>query len=86
MAQTTEGTKAKSGQTAPAAAEYRVGDPGAFARNMVQVGIQSQQLLADFVRRQAGKFGSSEPLDPLNVTGAFMDLLRGIVADPAAIM
>jgi polyhydroxyalkanoate synthase len=69
-----------------AGADYRIGDPGAFARNMVQVGIQSQRLLSDFAKRQAGKFGSNQPLDPLNVTGAFMDLLRGMVADPAAIM
>ena len=60
-----------------------MGDPGAFARNMVEVGIQSQRLLSEFVRKQSGKFGTNQPLDPLNVTGAFMDLLRGIVADPA---
>ena len=65
--------------------QYRITDPGEFARNMVQVGIQSQRLLTDFMRNQAEKFGS-EPLDPLNITGAFMDLLRGMVADPAAIM
>jgi polyhydroxyalkanoate synthase len=69
-----------------AAAEYKIGDPGAFARNMVEVGIQSQRLLSDFVSRQAGKVGTRQPLDPLNVTGAFTDLLRGIVADPAVIM
>ncbi len=74
------------GSTLPHGPEYRIGDPGAFARNMVQVGIQSQRLLTDFLQRQAGKLGSAEPLDPLNVTGAFMDLLRGIVADPAVIM
>src|ERR1051325_7671884 len=76
-------SKAGRGDTAES---YKIGDPGAFARNMVQVGIQSQRLLSDFAKRQAGKFGSNQPLDPLNVTGAFMDLLRGIVADPAAIM
>ncbi|HSM95621.1 MAG TPA: hypothetical protein VLT91_06240, partial [Rhizomicrobium sp.] len=65
---------------------YKIGDPGAFARNMVQVGIRSQQLLADFLRRQASKAGSGEPRDPLNITGAFTELLRGMVADPGAIM
>jgi polyhydroxyalkanoate synthase subunit PhaC len=75
-----------AGGGASTAPEYRIGDPGAFARNMVEVGIQSQRLLGDFVARQAGKLGTSQPLDPLNVTGAFMDLLRGIVADPAVIM
>jgi polyhydroxyalkanoate synthase subunit PhaC len=67
-------------------ADYKIGDPGAFARNMVEVGIQSQRLLGDFVARQAGRMGTNQPLDPLNLTGAFMDLLRGIVADPAVIM
>jgi polyhydroxyalkanoate synthase len=52
---------------------------------MVRVGIQSQQLLTDFMRRQADKFGK-EPVDPLNLFGAFSDLLRGMVADPAPIM
>jgi polyhydroxyalkanoate synthase len=64
---------------------YKMGDPGEFARNMVRVGIQSQQLLTDFMRRQADKFGK-EPVDPLNLFGAFSDLLRGMVADPAPIM
>ena len=45
-------------------------------------GIQSQRLLGDFFRRQAGKVGN-EPLDPLNIAGAFTELLRGMVADPA---
>ncbi|MFL5236358.1 MAG: hypothetical protein ACJ8EL_01900, partial [Rhizomicrobium sp.] len=31
--------------------KYQIGDPGAFARNMVEVGIQSQRLLSDFVSR-----------------------------------
>ncbi len=79
-------TKQPAERAASPAGEYRIGDPGAFARNMVDVGIQSQRLLGDFVARQAGRLGTNQPLDPLNITGAFMDLLRGIVADPAAIM
>ena len=65
--------------------EYRITDPGEFARNMVHVGIQSQRLLGDFLKAQTEKFGS-EPFDPLNLAGTFMDLLRGMVADPASIM
>jgi polyhydroxyalkanoate synthase len=65
--------------------EYRITDPGEFARNMVRVGIQSQRILGDFLKNQAAKFGS-EPLDPLNLASTFMDLLRGMVADPSAIM
>jgi polyhydroxyalkanoate synthase len=64
---------------------YKVGDPGEFARNMVRVGIQSQRLLTDFLKRQAAKVGN-EPLDPLNIGSTFQELLRGMVADPAVVM
>jgi len=64
---------------------YRIGDPGAFARNMVKVGAQSQQLLRDFMKRQSAKTGN-EPRDPLNLTTTFMELLRSMVADPAVMM
>ncbi|MGH6878940.1 MAG: alpha/beta fold hydrolase, partial [Rhizomicrobium sp.] len=78
--------KAAAAATAEAGEDaYRITDPGEFARNMVRVGIQSQRLLTDYFRNQAAKFGN-EPLDPLNLGSAFMDLLRGMVADPAAIM
>jgi polyhydroxyalkanoate synthase len=78
-------TRAERPADAAVDESYRIGDPGEFARNMVRVGIQSQRLLADFTKRQAAKSGS-EPADPLNLAGAFMDLLRGMVADPAVIM
>jgi len=88
MAKTQQKAQAKpaeAGDTAGRESAYRLGDPAAFARNMVTVGIQSQRLIADFLKRQAGKAGT-EPFDPLNLTGAFMELLRGMVADPAKIM
>ncbi|HUB84230.1 MAG TPA: hypothetical protein VL971_00945, partial [Rhizomicrobium sp.] len=75
-----------AGTESPTADAYTIGDPGTFARNMVQVGVQSQQLLTDFLRRQTAKAGNGEPLDPLNITGAFSELLRSMVADPSAIM
>ena len=65
--------------------DYKVGDPGEFARNMVKVGIQSQRLLTDFFKRQASRVGQ-EPLDPLNIGGTFTALLRGMIADPSAVM
>src|ERR1700733_5486202 len=92
MPKRTESPKTKSSAAenarsteAPAEEQYRIGDPGEFARNMVRVGIQSQRLLTDFMKRQAGK-SDSQPADPLNLGGAFMDLLRGMVADPAVVM
>ncbi len=66
--------------------DYAIGDPGTFTRNMVEVGIQSQRLLTDFLRRQASKAGSGEPLDPLNLSGPFTELLRCMIADPSAMM
>ena len=75
-----------AGSETPLTDAYTIGDPGVFARNMVQVGIQSQQLLSDFLRRQTNKAGKGEPLDPLNITSAFTELLRSMVADPSAIM
>ena len=86
MARPKDGPAAAPPPRQEAVEGYKIGDPGAFARNMVQVGIRSQQLLADFLRRQASKAGSGEPRDPLNITGAFTELLRGMVADPGAIM
>jgi polyhydroxyalkanoate synthase len=74
-----EATRSRGGE------DYRIGDPGEFARNLVRVGIQSQRLLSDFLRDQATKFGN-EPVDPLNLGGTFLELLRGMVADPAAVM
>src|SRR5437016_4382760 len=39
--------KAAAAATAPSGEnEYHIADPGEFARNMVQVGIQSQRLLS----------------------------------------
>jgi polyhydroxyalkanoate synthase len=79
----------KPARPEPAAPEatspYLLGDPGQFAQNMMRVGVQSQKLLADFLKRQAGKSGP-EPFDPLNITGAFTALVRGMAENPAQIV
>ena len=64
---------------------YAVTDPSQFAKNMMHVASQSQRLLSDFIKRQASKTGH-EPLDPLNLTGAFTALLKGMAANPAALV
>jgi polyhydroxyalkanoate synthase len=64
---------------------YAVTDPSQFARNMIHVAAQSQRLLADFIKRQAQRAGH-EPFDPLNLTGAFTALLKGMAQNPAAIV
>jgi polyhydroxyalkanoate synthase len=60
---------------------YRIGDPQAFGRNMARVAARSQHLLSEFFKRQSERFGS-EPLDPLNLAGAYFSLLKHIAADP----
>ena len=65
---------------------YRLADPAEFARNMMQVGQQSQRLLADFVKRQSAKGAGQGPMDPLNLTGTFTALLKSMAANPTVIM
>ncbi|HVZ70070.1 MAG TPA: class I poly(R)-hydroxyalkanoic acid synthase [Rhizomicrobium sp.] len=67
------------------ASEYAIEDPAEFASNMVRVGQQSQKLLTDFIKHQAGKIGQ-EPLDPLNITGAFNEMLAAMAADPKPVI
>jgi polyhydroxyalkanoate synthase len=64
---------------------YAVSDPAEFAKNLMQVGVQSQRLIADFLKRQAGRVGN-EPLDPLNLTGTFTAFLKGMATHPEALM
>src|SRR5215472_16172240 len=74
--------KVKSDQ--PPTNPYTVGDAGEFARNMVRVGQQSQRLLADFFKRQSST--DKEPLDPLNLAGPFLALVKAMAANPTAII
>src|ERR1700742_502663 len=75
----------KTNDAKPTDNSYRVGDPAEFARNMMQVGQQSQKLLADFVKRQSAR-GGNGPMDPLNLTGTFTALLKSMAANPTVIM
>ena len=63
---------------------YTIDDAGEFAKNMVRVGQQSQRLLTDFFKRQSA--ASKEPLDPLNIAGPFMALIKAMSANPSAIV
>jgi polyhydroxyalkanoate synthase len=65
---------------------YKIADPAEFARNMMQVGQQSQRLIADFVKRQTAKGAGQGPLDPLNLTGTFTALLKSMAANPTIVM
>ena len=77
--------KKVSAPAAEAAKDYAIGDPTQFAQNMVKVGLQSQRLLADFIKRHSDR-SANQPLDPLNLTGTFMSLARAMAANPGAIV
>ena len=48
-----------------------------FTRNMLTVGMKIQQLLVDFIARMA-KRDKAAPLDPLNISGAMMNLVKAM--------
>ena len=78
-------------QSSPEAAEQSLShyfsqvDGEKFARNMFTVASQSQKLMGDFLQRWMAQ-GKHGPLDPLNVSGAFMSLLRAMGGDHETVM
>jgi len=56
-----------------------------FARNMLTVGVKSQQLMLDFIARMAAKEDSG-PIDPLNISGAMMSLAKAMGGDRDAVI
>ena len=82
-----EGEKHATGRASPVSehSPYALGDPVLLAQNMIKVGVQSQHLLADFIKRQATK-DAGEPFDPLNLTGTFSALLRAMVENPVPLV
>jgi polyhydroxyalkanoate synthase len=82
---TTKSAKATTESPPEAVNPYLMADPGQFAQNMMRVGVQSQKLIADFVKRQSAKTAPG-PFDPLNLSGAFLSLARGMAENPAQIV
>jgi polyhydroxyalkanoate synthase len=56
-----------------------------FAHNMLRVGAQTQQILTEFFRRLAER-DNSAPLDPLNISGAFLALAKAMGEDRQTVM
>src|SRR5262245_17854760 len=52
-------------------------DTQQFARNMLTVGMKSQQLLVDFMARMARRENPG-PIDPLNISGAMLSLAKAM--------
>ena len=62
--------------------EYQVSDPAEFSRNMVKVALQSQRLIADFLKTQGMAKPSGGSMDPLNLGQTFIDFLGHAMRDP----
>lgn len=69
----------------PEAPAYRVGDAAEFGRNMARVAAKSRDLISAFVKSQTGRTGH-EPLDPLNLTGAYQSLLKDMAENPRRVL
>jgi polyhydroxyalkanoate synthase subunit PhaC len=56
-----------------------------FTQNMLKVGVQTQELLAEFFKRMASH-DQAGPLDPLNVSGAFLALVKAMGEDRETVL
>jgi polyhydroxyalkanoate synthase len=56
-----------------------------FARNMLKVGVQTQHLLTEFFKRITTQ-DNPGPLDPLNVSGAFLALAAAMSQDQETVI
>ncbi len=64
--------------------EPNIPDPVEYSRNMVRIAEQSQQLVADFLARNAasGMSPQASMADPMNVGAAFFEMTRRMMQDP----
>ena len=69
---------------AEAAPEMKLPDPVELSRVMTRIAEQSQQLVSNFLTRQAAP--SSEAPDPLNIGQAFFDMTARMMANPAKLV
>ena len=60
-------------------------DPGEFARNMAEVAAKSQQLVTQFLQRQAEE-GPKQNADPLNIGNAFVELTTRLMNNPQQVL
>ena len=60
-------------------------DTEQFARNMLSVGVKSQQLIGDFIKRSTDGHKPG-PLDPLNISGAFLTLTKAMSSDSETVV
>jgi len=65
--------------------DIKLPDPAEFSKNLVKIAAQSQQLVADFLKRQA-QDASTGAVDPLNIGSAFLEMTAKLMADPAKLI
>ena len=65
--------------------ESEAPNPAELAATMAHIAERSQRLVADFLRRQGQAAEPAHP-DPLNIGGAFLELMATLMADPAKLV
>lgn len=65
--------------------EVKLPDPKVWAENWAKIAERSQKLLGDFSNRQQIESGPVNP-DPLNLAGAFQEMMSRLMADPARLV
>ncbi|MDE2390111.1 MAG: class I poly(R)-hydroxyalkanoic acid synthase, partial [Rhodospirillales bacterium] len=64
----------------PKEPDIKLPDAGALSRSMADIAARSQKLVAEWMKRQAAE---GLELDPLNISGAFMEMTTKLLANPA---
>lgn len=65
-------------------ADFPLPDPAEFSKNLIEVAERSQQLIQEFAKHQS-EAGMDNP-DPLNITSAFMELTKNMMAEPQKVV
>ncbi|WP_370338930.1 PHA/PHB synthase family protein [Parvularcula marina] len=77
------GKKAKAGDNGPAYSDMK-----RFAEYMAEINVRTQEMLEDAVERHAdlGRKGTSQPVDPLNVSEAGQEVATALSQNPLRMM
>lgn len=65
--------------------DIKLPDPAELSKNMMRIAAQSQQLVTDFLSRNAGN-GELGSVDPLNLGGAFLEMTAKMMANPTLLV
>ncbi|MDE2391201.1 MAG: alpha/beta fold hydrolase, partial [Rhodospirillales bacterium] len=64
---------------APNEPDIKLPDPEALSRSMADIAARSQKLVAEWMKRQTAE---DIELDPLNISGAFMEMTTKLLSNP----